>query len=173
MTDFSRYSAQAVLRDGSAIEIRAQRREDEAAMLAAVAETSAQSLQRRFFAMKRRFSDQERAFFMDVDFESHVVLVAVVERAGGEAIVGGGRYIVGEPGRAEIAFIVIDAWQGRGVGTVLLQHLVGIARAAGLRELFAVVLPENRAMLRLLDKSGFRAVRGDDPDIVELALTLA
>ncbi len=71
-----------LLRDGSQIEIRALRREDEADMLAAIDKTSAQSLQRRFFVMKRHFSDKERAFFMDIDFKDHVAIVAVAEEAG-------------------------------------------------------------------------------------------
>jgi hypothetical protein len=57
-------------------------------------------LQRRFFVMKRHFSDKERAFFMEVDFSNHVALVVLAEEAGKHVIVGGGRYIVFEPGRA-------------------------------------------------------------------------
>src|SRR3981081_2845069 len=88
-----------LLSDGCQIEIRALRREDEADMLAAVGKTSAQSLQRRFFVMKRHFSDKERPFFLDVDFKNHVAIVALTDEAGRKVIVGGGRYIVFEPGR--------------------------------------------------------------------------
>jgi GNAT superfamily N-acetyltransferase len=73
--------------------------------------------------MKRHFSDKERAFFMDIDFRDHVPLVVLAAQAGRDIIVGGGRYVVFEPGRAEIAFVVIDAWQGRGVGSILMRHL--------------------------------------------------
>jgi hypothetical protein len=100
MSDSANYSAHERLRDGSPVEIRALRPEDEAAMLAALAHTSPQSLQRRFFAMKRHFSDKERAFFMEVDFSNHVALVVLAQEAGKHVIVGGGRYIVFEPGRA-------------------------------------------------------------------------
>ena len=106
MSEAINYTARELLRDGSQIEIRALRREDEADMLAAVGKTSAQSLQRRFFVMKRHFSDKERAFFMDIDFKNHVAIVALAEEAGRKVIVGGGRYIVFEPGRAEMAFMV-------------------------------------------------------------------
>ena len=98
MSEAINYSARELLRDGSQIEIRALRREDEADMLAAIERTSAQSLQRRFFVMKRHFSEKERAFFMDVDFKNHVAIVALAEEAGRKVIVGGGRYIVFEPG---------------------------------------------------------------------------
>jgi ribosomal protein S18 acetylase RimI-like enzyme len=162
-----------LLGDGSPIDIRALRPEDEADMLAAVGKTSAQSLQRRFFAMKRHFSDKERAFFMDIDFKNHVAMVAVAEEAGRKVIVGGGRYIVFEPGRAEMAFVVVDTWQGRGIGSILMRHLVKIARDAGLQELTAEVLPENAAMLRVFGKFGFMPGPRRDPQTVHLALTLA
>ena len=167
------YTARELLRDGGQIEIRALRREDEADMLAAIGKTSAQSLQRRFFVMKRHFSDKERAFFMEVDFKNHVALVAVATETGREVIVGGGRYIVFEPGRAEMAFIVVDSWQGRGIGSILMRHLVKIANDGRLKELTAEVLPENAAMLRIFGKSGFKPVARRDPQVVHLSLKLA
>ena len=167
------YTAHEDLADGSRIEIRALRREDEADMLAAIGNTSAQSLQRRFFVMKRHFSDKERAFFMDVDFKNHVALVALGEQEGRKIIVGGGRYVVFEPGRAELAFVVIDAWQGRGIGSILMRCLIEIARAARLQELTAEVLPENAAMRGVFGKFGFRPVTRQDPQTIHLALTLA
>jgi GNAT superfamily N-acetyltransferase len=170
--DSANYCRQEHLRDGSAVEVRALRPADEAAMLAALERTSPQSLQRRFFAMKRHFSEKERAFFMDVDFSNHVALVAAAKEADREVIVGGGRYIVFEPGRAEMAFVVIDAWQGRGVGSILMQHLVHIARDTGLQELAAEVLPQNAAMLKVFGKFGFKPVKSRDPQTVHLALEL-
>src|SRR5438270_12349165 len=116
MSEIAKYRATEHLRDGSPVEIRALRPTDEDDMLTALEQTGAQSLQHRFFTMKRHFSDKERAFFMDVDFSDHVALVVLAEQAGRQIIAGGGRYVVFEPGRAEMAFVVIDAWQGRGVG---------------------------------------------------------
>src|SRR5712672_4131139 len=167
------YTARELLSDGCQIEIRALRREDETDMLAAVGKTSAQSLQRRFLVMKRHFSDKERSFFMDIDFKNHVALVALAEEAGRKIIVGGGRYIVFEPGRAEMAFVVIDTWQGRGIGSILMRHLVKIASDAGLRELTAEVLPENAAMLKVFGKFGFSPAPRRDPQILHLVRKLA
>jgi ribosomal protein S18 acetylase RimI-like enzyme len=109
---------------------------------------------------------------MDIDFKNHVALVALAEEAGRKVIVGGGRYIVFEPGGAEMAFVVVDAWQGRGVGSILMRHLIKIAAGAGLQELTAEVLPENTAMLRVFGKSGFRPVSRRDPHTVHLVLKL-
>ena len=173
MSETISYAAREILREGSQIEIRALRPEDEADMLAAIGKTSAQSLQRRFFVMKRHFSDKERAFFMDIDFKNHVAIVALAEEAGRKVVIGGGRYIVVEPGRAEMAFVVIDTWQGRGVGSVLMRHLVKIASDAGVKQLTAEVLPENKAMIKVFGKFGFSPAQRRDPQTVHLVLQLA
>ena len=173
MSEAIDYTARELLRDGSQIEIRALRQDDEADMLAAIERTSAQSLQRRFFVMKRHFSEKERAYFMDIDFQNHVAIVALAEESGRrDVIVGSGRYIVFEPGRAEMAFVVVDAWQGRGIGSILMRHLVKIANDAGLQELTAEVLPENTAMRKVFKKFGFLPAPRRDPQTLHLVLKL-
>lgn len=172
MSDLASYIAHEHLGDGSAVEIRALRADDEADMLAALEQTSAQSRQRRFFVMKRHFSDKERAFFMDIDFKNHVGLVVLAGDSDRKTIVGGGRYIVFEPGRAEMAVMVIDAWQGRGIGSILMRHLVKLAGAARLKELTAEVLPQNAAMLKVFSKFGFKSGSRHDPQTIHLILNL-
>jgi RimJ/RimL family protein N-acetyltransferase len=173
MTDAIKYWARELLRDGSQVEIRALRGEDEALMLAAIARTSAQSLQHRFFFMKRHFSEKERAYFMNVDSKKHVAIVAVADEAGRKTIAGGGRYIVIDHGRAEMAFVVVDAWQGRGIGSALMRHLVKLAIDAGLQELTAEVLRENVAMRRVFQKFGFMSAAYQDPQILHFVLKLS
>ena len=109
---------------------------------------------------------------MDIDFSNHVALVALTEQAGRQIVVGGGRYIVFELGRAEMAFVVIDARQGRGIGSILMRHLVKIAGNAGSHELTAEVLPENTAMLNVFGKFGFKPTACRDPQTVHLVLYL-
>jgi RimJ/RimL family protein N-acetyltransferase len=168
----SEYSATERLRDGRPLEIRALRREDRDEILAAVGRTGAQSLQRRFFAAKRKFSESEIAFFTNIDFTNHVALVAEIDEDGEPAIVGGGRYIIVRPGQAELAFVVIDAYQGQGIGTILMRHLATLARQAGLRELIAEVLPENSAMRKIFSKFGFQPGSGTSPQVIHLVLRL-
>src|SRR5215470_7546037 len=98
-----RYSVTERMRDGREVEIRALRPDDRDDMLAAVSRTGTQSLQRRFFTAKRGFSEKEIAYFMGIDFDKHVALVALADEEGRDVIIGGGRYIVTEPGKAEIA----------------------------------------------------------------------
>jgi RimJ/RimL family protein N-acetyltransferase len=173
MPGAANYSVVEHIRDGRPIDIRALRPDDRAEMLAAIGRTSPQSIQRRFFAPKKGFSEQEMAFFLNIDFESHVALVAQIDEDGRAAIAGGGRYIVVRPGEAEIAFVVVDAYQGQGIGTTLMRHLAILARDAGLKELIAEVLPENTATLKVFRKFGFRPSPKRDPQVVHLVLQLA
>jgi RimJ/RimL family protein N-acetyltransferase len=166
------YRAIERLRDGRQIEVRALCADDEADMLAAIGRTSPESLRRRFFVVKRGFSQQEIDFFMEIDFSDHVALVALAEEDGRPTIVGGGRYVVVEPGRAEVAFIVIDGYQGQGLGAHLVRHLAGIARDAGLKELMAEVLPENTAMRHVFSKFGFRPGPRREAQVIHLVMQL-
>jgi RimJ/RimL family protein N-acetyltransferase len=166
------YCLKERLRDGRPVEVRALRPDDEADMLSAIDRVSPDSLRTRFFAPKRGFSAQEKAFFMNIDFVNHVALVADLEEDGRSVIVGGGRYVVVKSGQAEVAFMVVDTYQGQGIATILTRHLIWLARAAGLRELTANVLPENVAMRDVLRKFGFRAVPSPDPQVLLLRLPL-
>lgn len=166
------YSATEHLRDGQEIEIRALRPDDRDGMLAAIERTGKESLRRRFFAPKHSFSENEIAFFMDIDFSKHIALVALGEEHESRVIIGGGRCIVTEPEKAEVAFVVIDGYQGRGIGTLLMHHLARIARAAGLKELSAEVLSGNAAMRRVFNKFGFREIPSRDPRVLHLVLAL-
>jgi RimJ/RimL family protein N-acetyltransferase len=151
-----KYSAIETLRNGERIEIRALRPQDRDDLIAAVNRTSSESLYRRFFAVRRNFTETEESFYLNIDFVSHVALVALANEDGQPRIVGGARYVVVEPGQAEVAFTVVDKYQGQGIGPALLRHLAAIARKAGLRELVAYVLPDNRAMLKVFEKSGLK-----------------
>lgn len=173
MPDAASYSAMEPLRDGSELEIRALRPGDRTDLLAALSRASKQSLFRRFFAVRRSFTEKEIDRFINIDFVSHVALVAVITEGGRPTIVGGGRYILVQPGKAEMAFAVIDQYQGRGIGSALLNHLITIARATGLRELSADVLSENRPMLKVFERGGFQPRPMQEPQVVRLALALA
>ena len=168
----AKYSAVEALRDGRPVEIRALRPDDQAELLAAVDRSSAKSRYRRFFGAKRYFSDKEIAYFVNIDFVNHVALVAVVAEGGQPTIVGGGRYVVVQPGQAELAFTVVDEYQGQSIGAALLRHLIAIALHAGLTELIADVLPDNIPMLKVFEKCGQRVSRRHEARSVRVSLQL-
>lgn len=172
MTSLADYLASETLRDGRPIQIRALRPQDRDAMLAAVARTGKQSLFRRFFSARRGFSESEIRFFVNVDFVDHVAIVAEIDEGGKLAIVGGARFVKLDGNKAEVAFAVIDPYQGQGLGTILVRHIVTLSRTAGLRELVAEVLPENTPMLKILERSGLPMTTRRGSGIVHVTLAL-
>jgi RimJ/RimL family protein N-acetyltransferase len=167
------FSAAETLRDGRVFQIRALRPDDRSGLLAAVGRISERSLYRRFFGFKRNFTEREVDFYINIDFVSHVALVALLEEAGQPMIVGGARYIIVPSGQAEIAFAVDDAHQGQGIGTALMRHLIILARRADLNELIAEVLVDNAAMLKVFETSGLEITTSREPDAIHVVLRLS
>ncbi len=172
MDDLSHYSVIERMRGGGILEIRALQPDDRAGLLTAVDHTSARSLYLRFFGERHHFTDKEIAFFLDVDFTSHVALVATAEHEGERVIVGGARYIVTRPGQAEVAITVIDSCQGQGVGGILMHHLVSLARRRGLTELVAEVLSDNARMLKLFARCGLPLSMKREAEAIHVVLQL-
>jgi RimJ/RimL family protein N-acetyltransferase len=168
----AQYAAAERLRNGALLEIRALRPSDRAGMLAAIGRASKETLYRRFFGPKQSFSEREIEFFLNVDFASHVALVALLSEGGGQVIVGGARYIVSQPGRAELAFVIDDLHQKLGIATHLITHLIKIAGAAELKELVAEVLPENLPMLKVFTRCGLAMSTRRERGVVHVRLAL-
>jgi RimJ/RimL family protein N-acetyltransferase len=173
MQDVAHYSTREELRDGSLITIRALRPQDRDELVAAVGRLSPRSLYRRFFGPRRSFSKAEVSYFVDIDFERHVALVATVEERRRPLLIASARYIVTAEHEAEVAFIVADAWQNRGIGGRLLRHLVALAREAGITTFTADVLPDNLGMLKVFEKSGMRIRKKHETGSVHLTMQLA
>ena len=173
MIDPAHYEATETLRDGRRIEIRAQRPEDREGLRAAVARASSESLYRRFFSVKRTFSEKEAHYFLDIDFVHHVALVAVADEGGRPTIIGGARYVLVQPGKAEVSFAVIDDYQAKGIGSALMRHIAAIGREAGVGEFFAEVLSENVPMLKVFERSGLAMTTKREGTVVHVTMCFA
>jgi RimJ/RimL family protein N-acetyltransferase len=86
--------------------------------------------------------------------------------------VGGARYIVSRPGCAELAFVIDDLHQKLGIATLLITHLIKLARAAGLKEFVAEVLPENQPMLKVFTRCGLAMTTRRERGVVHVTLVL-
>jgi RimJ/RimL family protein N-acetyltransferase len=171
MLDQANFSVIETLRNGSRVEIRAQRPQDRKDLEAALVRMSDESLYRRFFGAKRHFSEKEVEHFLNIDFVNHVALVVVAHENSNQTIVGAGRYLLVEPGTAEVAFGVVDEFQGQGIGAALMRNLASIARQAGLNKLIAEVLASNLAMLRVFEKSGLQMKLKREGAVIHVTLT--
>ena len=168
------YAVEAVLRDGGSIHIRAIRPDDRGRLADHFHRLSERSVHLRFQGAKRVLSEAELDFFTRLDFVRHVGLVATLRDGAAERIIGVGRYLVDdEPGCAEIAFAVADEHQGRGIGTLLLDHLLGIARERGITEFHAQVLGENNQMLEVFRHTGLRVTGTTDAGVMHLSFPVA
>lgn len=174
--DIANYSVTEHLRDGRPVTIRAIRPEDKGGMADALREVSSESMYRRTFSAKRDLSDNDLRQLTEVDFENVVALVGVMQEEGQDRIVGGGRYIrTGTSGprlTAEVAFLIDDRYQGLGIGSRIFKHLVLIARASGIKQFEAEVLPSNEGMLRLFTRSGLPVTTTRSRDSVHVMIEL-
>jgi RimJ/RimL family protein N-acetyltransferase len=127
--------------------------EDKDALVAGLGRLSERSVYQRFLAPKPRLSTTELRYLTEVDFVDHYALVAVLARSP-EVVVGVGRWVrsAETPSDAEIAVVVADDLQGRGVGTQLGRALAAAARARGIERFTASMLPTNHAAHRLFAK---------------------
>jgi acyl-CoA synthetase (NDP forming)/RimJ/RimL family protein N-acetyltransferase len=143
-----------VLRDGRAAHLRPITPDDAEALVAFYARVSDQSKYYRFFAPYPTLSERDVARFTQVDHDRRVALVVTL----GPQLIAVGRYDAISPVLAEVAFLVEDAHQGRGLGQLLLEHLAQAGRERGLSRFVAEVLPDNVPMSRVFREMGYSVV---------------
>lgn len=174
--DIANYSVTERLRDGRQVVIRAIRPDDKGRIVDALRDVSPESLYRRTFSAKKDLGDDELEQLTRVDFESVVALVAIMHDEAQDRIVGDGRYLrtgaSGAAPKAEVAFLIDDAHQGMGIGSRIFKHLITIARASGVTQFEAEVLPSNEDMLRVFARSGIPFTRTMRRDTVYVLMEL-
>lgn len=165
------YALDALLRDGSPIHIRAITPDDKDLLFEHFSGLSQDSRYTRFFGAKRTLSRDELARFTELDFDNQVGLAATLKIDGGEHFIGVGRYFRRpDRTRAEVAFAVLDGYQGRGIATLLLEHLRRIAHQAGIDEFVADVMASNHQMLEVFRDSGFQRKSFSEGGVVHVSL---
>jgi GNAT superfamily N-acetyltransferase len=160
------------LRDGTLVLVRPIRPDDKALLVDGFRRLSEESRIRRFMAPIRELSDEQLRSLTEIDYVDHFAWVALVADRPSFGI-GVGRYIrLGdEPDVAEVAITVVDDYQGKGLGTLLLGILAGTARLAGITKFRALVLEDNRTMRTLMDSLGVES-RHDAPGVLEMDVPL-
>lgn len=150
------YSEYVILRDGESVLLRTATAEDVPAVAALMDSVSRESLQLRFMGAVAHVSRSMIEFLCTGEPRDRLSLLAIAGRDEDARVVGTGTYTsVGVGGRAEVAFLVQDEFQGRGISTLLLERLAGIAAGAGFTGFEAEVLYENQAMINVFRDSGF------------------
>ena len=162
------WEADVVLRDGTVAHVRPIRPADTPGIHRFHSAQSDESIYLRFFAPLRRLSDSDVHRFTHVDYIDRVALVVTMR----EEIIGIGRYDRIDPRSAEVAFNISDHYQGKGIGSVLLEHLAAIARDVGITRFTAEVLPQNRKMLSVFSDAGYDVTRHIEDGVVEVGFDI-
>ncbi len=158
-----------MLSDGGTVHVRPVRPSDAHAFVAFHSRQSPESIYFRFFSPKPRLSDKEVERFTTIDFHDRVALVALL----GDEIVAVARFDRWpQKDEAEVAFIVDDDHHGRGMATVLLEHLAAVARELGIKRFTAEVLPDNRPMLGVFRAAGFEITTKFTSGIIDVVFDL-
>jgi succinyl-CoA synthetase alpha subunit/RimJ/RimL family protein N-acetyltransferase len=162
------WEADVVLKDGGTAHLRPITPEDAEALQQFHVAQSPESVYLRFFAPMPRLSDRDLERFTHVDHVDRVALVALV----GDRIIGVGRYDRVDSHEAEVAFNISDSHQGRGLGSVLLEHLAAAARERDIHRFVAEVLPQNRKMVHVFQDAGFEVTHHYGDGVISLAFDI-
>ena len=162
------WEADVVLRDGRTAHLRPIMPTDAEGLVEFYVEVSDQSKYFRFFAPMPQLSEKDVRRFTQVDHRDRVAFVLTVA----EKIIAVASYEMVEPGEAEVAFLVQDAHQGRGIGQLMLEHLAQAARERGVHRFVAEVLPDNQRMLQVFHEAGYQVTGGWDEGTMHLEFNI-
>ncbi|MBA8795350.1 acyl-CoA synthetase (NDP forming)/RimJ/RimL family protein N-acetyltransferase [Friedmanniella endophytica] len=158
------WEADVLLSDGALARLRPIRPDDAELLVQFYDRVSPESKYLRFFAPYPRLSERDVRRFTQLDYVDRVAFIVV----SGGRMIGVGRYERLEDDRAEVAFLVEDAHQGRGVAQLLLEHLAEAARERGITGFTADVLPENRRMAQVFADAGYKVTRGIEDGVLSV-----
>jgi acyl-CoA synthetase (NDP forming)/RimJ/RimL family protein N-acetyltransferase len=156
------WEADVLLSDGGVAHLRPIRPSDADRLVAFYDRVSPQSKYFRFFAPYPRLSTRDVRRFTEVDYVDRVAFILTL----GDDMIAVGRYDRVEDDHAEVAFLIEDAHQGRGIAQLLLEHLAQAARERGITRFVAEVLPENRRMAQVFADAGYRVSRGIEDGVL-------
>ena len=146
-----------LLDDGTQVDLRSIRPTDEPHMRDLMYNLSQETVYYRFMSRQQRFTARQIQDFVYIDHSRDVAVVVTLPEVQGEQIIAVGTYYLNEKtNKAEVAFVVRDSWQGRGLGTFIFQHLITIARRNGIDGFTAEVLRENERMQNVFNHSNCR-----------------
>ena len=167
----ARFDRTLALPGGERVRLRPIRSDDEPRLSELYDRSSRNTRYQRFFTVMRRLPPDWAHFLANVDYDRRFALVAEDLSAPRTTLIGVARYEPAGEGLAEIAFVVEDAWQGKGLGTLLITELFRAAAENGITRFRAFTLAENRRMLGLLVRHADVVERHMEQGVVELLLT--
>jgi RimJ/RimL family protein N-acetyltransferase len=162
------------LPDGTPLLTRLIRADDKRLLEQGLANLSETSVLRRFLSPKSRFSGSELRYLTELDGVNHLAIVAERPTQPARGIIGVARYVrlPEDPLAAEVAIVVADSWQGRGVGSMLAEELGRRARGNGIARFTATMAADNVAAHRLMEKLALHTERQSSGAVTEMVMDL-
>jgi acyl-CoA hydrolase/RimJ/RimL family protein N-acetyltransferase len=161
------------LRDGTEIFFRPIKPTDEEALSEMLYSLSPASIRTRYMTQTMRFPHRDVQQLTNIDYQRDLAIVGTVPAVSAEQIVAIAQYFLDPKTRAaEVAFVVQDEWQQKGMGTLLLDYLTQIARQRGVQRFYAKVLPINKAMLAVFYNSGYKVNTEFDGEVYSITYDL-
>ncbi len=161
------------LRDGTEIFFRPVKPTDESALAQMLYSLSAQSVKTRYMTHTMRFPHKDVQLLTNIDYVNDLAIVGTVPGVSGDQIVAIAQYFLDATSRtAEIAFLVHDEWQDKGMGTYLLNYITRIAIDKGIERFYAKVLPVNRSMIALFNNASYDIETKFDGEVYTISYDL-
>ncbi len=161
------------LKDGTQISFRPVKPTDETALSEMLYSLSPTSVRTRYMSQTMRFPHKDLQKLTNIDYEQNLAIVGTVPGVSEEEIVAIAQYFLDPKTQAaEVAFVVQDEWQQKGMGTLLLRYLTQIAKQRGVKKFYAKVLPVNKAMLAVFYNSGYQVNTEFDGDVYNITYEL-
>jgi acyl-CoA hydrolase/RimJ/RimL family protein N-acetyltransferase len=161
------------LRDGTEIFFRPIKPTDEPSLAEMLYSLSEESVRTRYMTRTKAFPHRDVQQLTNIDYKNDMAIVGVVPGVSGDEIVSVGQYFLDPKTQAaEVAFVVQDEWQQKGMGTYLLDYVTRIARQRGVKRFYAKVLPNNKAMLAIFQNCGYKVNTEFDGEVYNITYGL-
>ncbi|MGP8232741.1 MAG: N-acetyltransferase family protein [Methylovirgula sp.] len=176
MPDFSTFYLKTKLDDGTPATLRAVHRDDGPRIRRAFHTLGSETIHARFFEYRAEVTEAELAHITGVDFKRDAALLVTTGAGADEVIIGGVSYFAIDdadpPKSAELAFTIIDGYQGHGIGRLLMHEIIEIARANGIEFLEADMFADNTPMLHVFQHAGPPLTLLREEDTIHVRLEL-
>ncbi len=165
------YIEPVILKDGTIVQLRPIHPADGDHAYEFREKLSPESIHDRFLGYNPKITPRLTEYMTVIDYKRHMAMIAEVTHKGEKEIIGVGRIAKDGDDTAEFSIIIADAWHGKGLGTIMSDYMISVAKDIGYKKIYSLVFNKNKPMLEILKSDGFQ-IRPEDSttSLAELVL---